>query len=211
MTAIKICEITDKSAFDAVIATGAAYLGFNFFARSPRYVTPRRAAELSGRWAGGPARVGLFVDAGVDDIARALDVVRLDAVQLYGRYYDLGALRARLGVPVWRPVGVGSAADLPSDADGADRLLIEARPPPAATRPGGNATRFDWSVLRGWRPPALWILAGGLTPDNVADAIRETGTPAVDVSSGVERAPGVKDPALIELFVARARAASPPP
>jgi phosphoribosylanthranilate isomerase len=207
MTAVKICGITDEAGFDAVIETGATYVGFNFFARSPRFVTPARADELSRRHAGGPTRVGLFVDASLDDIARVLDRVSLDALQLYGAYDDLGGTRARFGLPLWRPFGVATARDLPTEANGADRLLIEAKPPPAATRPGGNATRFDWSVLLGWHPPAPWILAGGLTPDNVAAAIAGTGAPAVDVSSGVERAPGVKDPALIRDFVARVRAA----
>jgi len=98
-------------------------------------------------------------------------------------------------------------ADLPAEAGAADRFVLEAKPPAAATRPGGNATAFDWSLLRGWRAPAPWLLAGGLTPATVAAAIRATGAAAVDVSSGVEQAPGVKDPALIRAFIAAARAA----
>ena len=97
--------------------------------------------------------------------------------------------------------------DLPRDDRGADRLLLEAKPPPEATRPGGNAVSFDWSLLKGWQAPAPWILAGGLTPDNVAEAIRVSGAPAVDVSSGVESERGRKDPALIRAFIAAARAA----
>ena len=131
--------------------------------------------------------------------------MRLDILQLYGAV-DLAALRARFGLPIWRAVGVATAADLPVAAGGADRLLVEAKPPPDATRPGGNAVRFDWSLLRGWHAPAPWILAGGLTVDNVAEAIRITGAWAVDVSSGVERTHGVKDPALIRAFIANARA-----
>jgi phosphoribosylanthranilate isomerase len=107
---------------------------------------------------------------------------------------------------VWHPVGIATAANLPSSSSGADALLLEAKPPPDATRPGGNAARFDWSLLRGWNPPAPWILAGGLTPANVAEAIRVTGATAVDVSSGVENMRGVKDPALIRAFIANARA-----
>jgi phosphoribosylanthranilate isomerase len=201
---VKICGINDPLAFDATITAGANWLGFNFFPSSPRYVTPARAAELSARSLGGPLRVGLFVDPTPETIAATLDMVRLDILQLYGAL-DLAALRARFGLPIWRPVAVASAADLPAAAGGADRLLVEAKPPAGATRPGGNAVRFDWSLLCGWRAPAPWILAGGLTVDNVAEAIRVTGASAVDVSSGVERERGVKDPALIRAFIASAR------
>jgi phosphoribosylanthranilate isomerase len=198
---VKICGINDAPSFDTAVAAGADWVGFNFFPPSPRYVTPARAAELSARSPGGPRRVGLFVDPAPDAIAAALDALPLDTLQLYGAV-DIAALHARFGLPIWRAVGVATAADLPAAADGVDRLLVEAKPPPGATRPGGNAARFDWSLLRGWRAPAPWILAGGLTPNNVAAAIGISGAPAVDVSSGVERAPGVKDPALIRAFIA---------
>jgi phosphoribosylanthranilate isomerase len=201
---IKICGINDPVAFDTAIAAGADWVGFVFFPPSPRYVTPAQAAELSARSTGGPSRVGLFVDPSPDLINDTLEAVRLDALQLYGTL-DLPAVRARFGLQVWRPIGVDSAIDLPADAGGADRLVLEAKPPPAATRPGGNAVSFDWSLLRGWAAPVPWTLAGGLTADNVAEAIRVTGAKAVDVSSGVERARGVKEPALIRAFVANAR------
>jgi phosphoribosylanthranilate isomerase len=203
---VKICGINHPSAFDAAVAAGADWIGFAFFPPSPRYVTPERAAELSARSPGGPRRVGLFVDPAPETIAAALEVMPLDILQLYGAV-DVAALRARFGLPVWHAVGIASAADLPGSSDAADRLLLEAKPPPEATRPGGNATSFDWSLLRGWVAPAPWILAGGLTADNVADAIRISGASAVDVSSGVERVRGVKDPALIRAFVANARSA----
>ena len=203
---VKICGINDVLSFDAAIAAGADWVGFNFFPPSPRYVTPSQAAELSARSPGGPPRVGLFVDPTPDTIAVALDAVPLDILQLYG-VVDAAALRARFGLPIWRAIGVANAADVPVVAGGADRLVIEAPPPPGATRPGGNAARFDWSLLRGWHPPAPWILAGGLTADNVVAAIGISGAPAVDVSSGVERARGVKDPALIRAFIANARRA----
>ncbi len=177
-----------------------------FFPPSPRFIAPARAAALSARSPGGPPRVGLFVDPTPDAIAATLDTVGLDILQVYGAL-DLAALRIRFGLPIWRPVGIATAADLPADADGADMLLLEAKPPPDATRPGGNATRFDWSLLRDWAAPAPWMLAGGLTVGNVADAIRTTGAHAVDVSSGVESARGVKDPALIRAFIGNARAA----
>jgi phosphoribosylanthranilate isomerase len=201
---VKICGINDAPSFDAAIAAGADWIGFAFFPPSPRYTTPAYAAGLSARSPGGPQRVGLFVDPTPEAIAATLDEVPLDVLQLYGAV-DLAALRARFGLQLWRAVGVASAADLPRDMGAAHRLVIEARPPPGATRPGGNAARFDWSLLHSWSPPGPWILGGGLTPDNVAAAIRVSGAPAVDVSSGVERAPGDKDPALIRAFIANAR------
>jgi phosphoribosylanthranilate isomerase len=207
---VKICGMNDAAAFDTAVAAGADYVGLVFFPPSPRYVTPARAAALSARHPGGPLRVGLFVDPAIEAIASVLDAVRLDILQVYGRA-ELPGLRARFGLPVWRATGIDTSADLPREAGGADALLLEAKPPPAATRPGGNAVRFDWSLLRGWNAPAPWILAGGLTPDNVAEAIRATGATTVDVSSGVEQSRGVKDPALIQAFIANARAVAPYP
>jgi phosphoribosylanthranilate isomerase len=203
---VKICGINDPAAFDTAIEAGADWVGFVFFPPSPRFIAPARAAALSARSPGGPPRVGLFVDPTPDAIAATLDTVRLDILQLYGAL-DLTALRIRFGLPIWRPVGIATAADLPADADGADMLLLEAKAPPDATRPGGKATRFDWPLLRDWAAPAPWMLAGGLTVGNAADAIRTTGAHAVDVSSGVESARGVKDPALIRAFIGNARAA----
>ncbi|HEX4368874.1 MAG TPA: phosphoribosylanthranilate isomerase [Rhodopila sp.] len=207
MTKVKICGINDPTAFDTAVEAGADWVGFVFFPPSPRYVTPETAAALSARIAGGPPRVGLFVQPDIAAIARVLDVVRLDALQIYDALDDLPAIRVRFGLPVWRAVGVAGPADLPSDPGGADRLLLEAKAPEGATRPGGNATSFDWRILRDWTAVAPWMLAGGLTPDNVATAIHESGAQAVDVSSGVESSKGVKDPALIRAFIASARGA----
>jgi phosphoribosylanthranilate isomerase len=207
MTLIKICGVNDAAAFDTAVAAGADFVGFNFFPASPRYVTAAQAAALSSRHAGGPKRVGLFVAPEDDHIATVLAALSLDALQLYVPVEREAALRGRFGVSVWRAVGVAARADLPLDADGADRLLIDTKAPANASRPGGNAVAFDWSLLAGWTAPCPWLLAGGLTPENVATAIRTTGAPAVDVSSGVERAPGVKDAALIRAFIAAARAA----
>lgn len=201
---VKICGINRPDACDAAVEAGADWIGFVFFPPSPRYVTPAQAAALAALHPKGPPRVGLFVDPTPEMVAAVLAEVRLDVLQLYGRM-DVPALRARFGLPVWRAMGIDRAADLPADAGGADALVLEAKPPPDATRPGGNAVRFDWSLLRGWHAPAPWVLAGGLTPDNVAEAIRATGAQAVDVSSGVERSRGVKDPALIRRFIAQAR------
>jgi phosphoribosylanthranilate isomerase len=208
MTSVKICGINDPVAFDTAVEDGADWVGFVFFPPSPRYVTPETAAALSGRIAGGPPRVGLFVKPTMAAIAQALATVKLDVLQLYGVPDDLDAFKARFGLPIWRAVGIDTAADLPKGPMGADRLLLEAKPPAGATRPGGNATIFDWAVLREWSAPVPWVLAGGLTPDNVAAAIRETGATAVDVSSGVERRKGLKDPALIRAFISAAKGAA---
>lgn len=206
-TQVKICGINDPVGFDTAVQGGADWIGFVFFPASPRYVTPAQAAALSARSPGGPLRVGLFVDPTVEVIEAALREIRLDVLQLYGAAGDIPALRARFGLPVWRGQGVSSPADLPVDTGEADAWLLEAKPPADATRPGGNAVSFDWTILRGWTAPGKWLLAGGLRPDNVAEAIRVTGTVAVDVSSGVEISRGIKDPDLIRAFIRNAKAA----
>jgi phosphoribosylanthranilate isomerase len=185
---VKVCGLNSEAAFDAAVAAGADWVGFVFFPPSPRFVTPARAAELSARSPGGPPRVGLLVEP----------------TQVYGAV-DPTALRARFGREVWRAAGVSVATDLPRGMGDADALLIDAKPPKDATRPGGNAQPFDWGIMRGWAAPGPWLLAGGLTVENVAQAIQLTSAPAVDVSSGVESAPGVKDPDLIRAFVAAVR------
>jgi phosphoribosylanthranilate isomerase len=207
MVRVKICGINDPASMDAAVDGGADWVGFNFFPSSPRYVTPLLAKELTARRPDGPPRVGLFVNPTDSMIAEVLVEVRLDILQLYGAGDDLHRFRTRFGRPVWRPVGVEAAGDFPLAMDGADALLVEAKPPPDATRPGGNAVRFDWTLTREWHAPGPWLLAGGLDPENVAEAIRLSGTEAVDVSSGVERAKGIKDPALIGAFIRNARAA----
>ncbi|HSU04610.1 MAG TPA: phosphoribosylanthranilate isomerase [Acetobacteraceae bacterium] len=204
---VKICGVNDPASFDAAVDAGADWIGFVFFPPSPRWIAPAAAAGLSGRIVGGPGRVGLFVQPADDDVAAALAMVRLDALQVYAPPDRIAALRTRFGRPVWHALGVGSAGDLPKSAGAAERVVLEARPPADATRPGGNAVSFDWSVLRGWRAPVPWTLAGGLNPTNVAEAIRATGASAVDVSSGVEQRSGIKDPALIRAFIAATRAA----
>ena len=205
MTRVKICGINSDAALDAALDAGADWVGFVFFPPSPRHVTPQQAAGLSARRPGGPARVGLFVDPTDDDVARTLGAVALDILQIYAAPGRAAALRARFGVPVWHAAGIHTRADLPASAPGVDGLLLDAKPPADAVLPGGNAHSFDWSLLDGWTAPLPWVLAGGLTPDNVAEAIRRSGAPAVDVSSGVERSRGVKDPALIRAFVQAAR------
>jgi phosphoribosylanthranilate isomerase len=210
---VKICGINSMAAVDAAAEAGADWIGFVFFPHSPRAVAPEQAATLSaGAPAsdnpGAPQRVGLFVEPTDAEIAATLDALKLDALQLYANAQRAASVRARFGVPVWRAVGVAQRADLPADLGGVDALVIEPQPAADAVRPGGNARRLDWSLLRGWSAPGAWLLAGGLSPQNVGVAIAATGAAAVDVSSGVERAPGVKDPQLIRAFIAAARSAS---
>lgn len=205
MVAVKICGVTDPAAMDVAAEAGAEYVGFVFFPPSPRALGPAEAAVLAARHPAGPAPVGLFVDPTDADIASVLDVVPLQALQVHAAAERVAAIQAIFGLPVWHAVGVSSQADLPLAAPGVSRLLLDHKAPPGATLPGGNARAFDWAVLRGWAAPAPWVLAGGLHPGNVAEAIRQTGTRAVDVSSGVERERGVKDPALIRAFVEAVR------
>lgn len=202
---IKICGIATQAGMDAAIAAGADWVGLNFFPASPRFLTPAQAAAILRP--APPLRVGLFVKPDDTAIAEVLAAVKLDILQIYADAPRAAAIRARFGVPVWRAVGVTNAADLPTSDEGLDGFVIESKPPTGATRPGGNATRFDWSVLAGWRAPAPWMLAGGLDPANVAEAIHATAAPAVDVASGVESAPGIKDPARLAGFAAAVRGA----
>jgi phosphoribosylanthranilate isomerase len=202
---VKICGVNSPAAFDAAAQAGADWIGFVFSARSPRCVTPASAARLSSRLLCGPARVGLFVDPTDDEIAETLDAVRLHALQLYAPVDRISRIRAKFGVPVWRAVGVTTPADLPEGGGIAAALVIEPKPPEGATQPGGNGVALHWTMLKGWHPVTTWLLAGGLTPENVAQAILESGAAAVDVSSGVESAPGVKDAARIAAFVRAAR------
>lgn len=207
---VKICGIRDAAAFDAVVEAGADYVGFVFFPPSPRAVTPAGAAALSARAAGGPVRVGLFVDPTDEEIATVLAALPLGVIQLHGEETPAraAAIRARFGVPVMKALGVGAAADLDAVADYApvvDRFLFDALPPPGGPLPGGNAQPFEWRLMAGRAIPRPWLLAGGLTAATLGEAIRSAGAPGVDVSSGVERARGVKDPALIRAFVAAAK------
>ncbi len=203
----KICGIRTVEALEA--AAGADWIGLVFFPRSPRAVSPAEAAALlRGRTT--PRRVGLFVSPDDDEVVATLREVELDVLQLYASEARVERLRALTGLEVWRAVGVGEAADLP-ERSAADGLVVESRPPPDSDRPGGNARAMNWDLTRGWAAPVPWMLAGGLDPGNVGEAIARSGAQAVDVSSGVERGRGVKDAALIRDFLASVRAASPPP
>jgi phosphoribosylanthranilate isomerase len=205
VTGVKICGLTEPAGFDAAVAGAADWVSFMFFPPSPRYVTAERAAALSGRSTAGPRRVGVFVEPDDQHVADVLARIRLDVLQLYVSAERAAALRIRFDRPVWRGVGINAAADLPVAAEAIDGFVIDAKAPFDATRPGGNARTFDWGVLAGWSPKLPWLLAGGLHPGNVAAAIAISGAPAVDVSSGVERAPGIKDPALIAQFMRAVR------
>jgi phosphoribosylanthranilate isomerase len=210
---VKICGVNDAEGFRTVAQAGADLVGFVFFPPSPRAVSPGQAARLSALAADGPERVGLFVDAGDAAIAAVLAAVRLDILQLHGSETPerVAAIRARFGVRVMKAVGVATRAEAEEAtaryADVADLLMFDAKPPAGAELPGGNAVPIDWTILRGLAVPVPWLLAGGLTPGNVAQAIAAAGAPGVDVSSGVERARGVKDPDLIRAFIAAARGA----
>jgi phosphoribosylanthranilate isomerase len=207
---IKICGITDAAALAVAADSGADLIGLVFFPPSPRSLTPDRAAQIVRNAPSGVKKVGLFVDADDAAIDAVLAAVPLDLLQLHGSESParVAALKARTGRPVIKAVKLGTAADLAAAAPYvgvADGILFDAVPPKGATRPGGNALAFDWSILSGNAPRCTWILSGGLKPDNVAEAIRITGATCVDVSSGVEDRPGVKNPAKIRAFIAAAR------
>ncbi len=204
---VKVCGLTTEAQVEAAAAAGAAYLGLVFFARSPRAVTPAQARGLALAAPVGVAKVGLVVDASDAELDAILDVVPLDMIQLHGREPPerVAAVRARCGLPVIKALGVASPADLdalPGYAAVADQVLLDAKAQPGSARPGGNGRAFDWSLLAGRAPRTPWMLSGGLAPGNVAEAVRITGARQVDVSSGVESAPGVKDAALVRAFVA---------
>lgn len=206
-TRVKICGLSRPQDVAAVVAAGAAYVGLVFFARSPRAVTIPQARALALEFPAGLARVGLLVDPSDEFLDAVLAEVPLDILQLHGTESParVAELRARHGLPVMKAVGVASAEDLPALAmygRVADMLLVDAKPPRDAVLPGGNGLAFDWRLIAGRRWPVPWMLAGGLTPETVADAVALTGARQVDVSSGVESAPGVKDPEAIARFVA---------
>lgn len=207
---IKICGVSTAAIVEAAIRSRADHIGLVFFPRSPRAVTPREAASLADRAAGRIGKVGLFVDPADSDLADATSAARLDAIQLHGEETPAraAAIRAQFGLPVWKAIPVAGPADVAAAAryaDAVDLVLFDAKTPKGML-PGGMGLSFDWSLLRGWKHPLAWGLAGGLNPDNVAEAVRETGAPLVDASSGVESAPGIKDEARIASFCAAARA-----
>jgi phosphoribosylanthranilate isomerase len=209
MVRVKICGVRTGAEVAAAAAAGAAYVGFNFFAKSPRFVAPAAAREAALLAPPGLAKVALVVDADDAALDAILAMVPLDMLQLHGRESPerVAALKMRHGLPVMKAVGVAGPDDLSALAiyeAVADQILVDAKPPKDATLPGGNGVAFDWRLIAGRRWPKPWMLAGGLTPANVAEAVRLTGARQVDVASGVETAPGVKDAALVRAFVAAA-------
>lgn len=201
---IKICGISTADTLEAAIAAQADYVGFVFLPRSPRNVQLRVAAALGERAGSRITRAGLFVDADDTTIGEAVAAAGLDVLQLHGSETPARAaeLKARFGLEVWKALPVASAADVQkADAyDGAADLILFDAKTPKGSLPGGMGLSFDWSLLSAYKGALPWGLAGGLDPTNVAEAIRITGAPLVDTSSGVESAPGVKDAALIAAF-----------
>lgn len=209
MAQVKICGLRQADHIAAAADAGARYVGLVFFPKSPRAVSAPEAAALAQHVPMGIARVGLFVDPDDSLLDRTLGQVPLDMIQLHGSESPdrVAAVKAFTGLPVIKAVGVADPDDLPALTDYglvADMLLVDAKPPREAELPGGNGLSFDWRLLAGRRWLRPWMLAGGLTAQNVAEAIRLTGAPAVDVSSGVETEPGQKDENLIRAFVAAA-------
>jgi phosphoribosylanthranilate isomerase len=210
---VKICGLTDPADVPAAILAGASYIGFVFFPKSPRHLDLEAAAFMAAAVPEGITRVALTVDPD-DALLDALTAhVPIDMIQLHGHETParVTQVKQRTGLPVMKAVGVADETDL-TQIDFyekvADQILVDAKPPAGADRPGGNAMAFDWTLLAGRRWSKPWMLAGGLTPDNVAEAIRQTGARQLDVSSGVERAPGEKDPDRMRAFIDSARAAA---
>ncbi|KUJ80381.1 N-(5'-phosphoribosyl)anthranilate isomerase [Ruegeria marisrubri] len=209
---VKICGLTAPGQVLAAAEAGARYVGFVFFPKSPRHLEVGIAAELAAATPMGIAKVALTVNASDDELDRIVDTVPLDMLQLHGKESPerVAEVKERYGLPVMKALGVAEEGDLAQIdlySDVADQLLIDAKPPKNAELPGGLGLAFDWRLLAGrkyWRRP--WMLAGGLTPDNVGEAIRMTGARQVDVSSGVESSPGVKDAELIRRFIEAASA-----
>ncbi len=210
-TRVKICGLSTPESLVAALSAGADAVGFVFFPPSPRAIPAEKAQGLAER-APHILKVGVYVDPDDALLDQSVKVARLGAIQLQGGESPsrVAAVKARFGLPVWKAVGVKSAADIRAaerDFAAADSLLLDAKAPQNAVLPGGNGLRFDWRLLSDARPAMPWILAGGLTGDTVAEAIRRTQAPFVDVSSGVEDAPGVKNLAKIAAFVEAARRA----
>lgn len=202
---VKFCGLTESPDIPAALLAGASYLGFVFFEKSPRNLALDDAAFMAASVPAGPCKVGLVVNPADSELDRLLAQVPLDMLQLHGSETPerVAEIRERFRLPVMKAVGIAGEGDLPAlddHAGAADQILVDARPPRGADLPGGNGLAFDWRLIAGRRWPVPWMLAGGLTADNVAEAIRLTGARQVDVSSGVESAPGLKDPARMTAF-----------
>ena len=209
---IKICGLSTPETVAAALDAGSDMVGFVFFPPSPRNVSPDLARDLAARVEGRAQKVSLTVDADDATLDRIMAALAPDWLQLHGKESPqrVAELRSRYGRPVMKAIGLSVRDDLARASayeEVADRLLFDAKPPKDAVLPGGNGLPFDWRLLEG-RADRRWMLSGGLTPENVETAVTMLDPPGIDVSSGVESRPGIKDPDLIASFVARARAAA---
>jgi len=212
---VKICGLSAPDTLEVALDAGADYVGFVFFAPSPRNVGVEAARPLGAQVKDRAGKVALTVDANDEFLAAIIAALKPDMLQLHGKETTdrVVAVRTRFGLPVMKALPIATRADLAAIrpyAHVADRLLYDARPPAEATRPGGLGNTFDWTLLRGVDAGVPWMLSGGLNPGNVVEAIAITGARGVDVSSGVESAPGVKDPGKIRAFIRAARDAEAP-
>jgi phosphoribosylanthranilate isomerase len=207
MTRVKICGLKDPDLVRFCAAEGTDWIGFVFVEASPRHVTPE-ATETLLLGVGRAVPVALMVDPD-DKLIDRVTRTGIRVLQLHGSETPerVAEIRERTGCEVWKALGVATAQDLAGAGafEAADRLLIDAKPPAGADRTGGHGAAFDWTILEGWQSPRPWILAGGLTPENVAAAIAATGAPAVDVSSGVEKLRGLKDRERVRAFLRAAK------
>lgn len=209
---VKICGLKERGHVETAAKAGAVYVGFVLFEKSPRHIGIEQMRELALSVPVGVAKVALVVNPNNETLDMLTSCVAVDLLQLHGKETPerVTEIKQRYGLPVMKAVGVSDASDLPQldvYQQVADQILVDAKAPQGADLPGGNGLAFDWRLLQGrkyWQRP--WMLAGGLTPDNVAEAIRLTGANQVDVSSGVETTPGVKDKELIKAFIDAARA-----
>ena len=213
--AIKICGLSRPDTLEVALEAGADFVGFVFFPPSPRNLAIEAARPLGAKVRERAGKVALTVDANDDFIAAIVAALKPDMLQLHGKETPdrVVAVRTRFGLPVMKALPIASRADLAAIrpySEVADRLLFDARPPADATRPGGLGNTFDWTLLKGVDARVPWMLSGGLDPGNVIEAIAVTGATGVDVSSGVERAPGEKDPGRIRAFIRAARDAEAP-
>ena len=212
MAQAKICGLKTPEAMTAALEGGAAFIGFNFFPASPRYLEPEAAARLAAPVRGRARTVAVTVDPDDALLDRLMASLKPDLIQLHGKETPARAagVAVRTGAEVIKVIAVSEASDLDAAAafeTAATHLMFDTRPPKGAVLPGGNGASFDWSILQGRRFARPWFLAGGLDPWNAAEAVRLSGAPLLDVSSGVERGPGVKDPALISAFLEAVRRA----
>jgi phosphoribosylanthranilate isomerase len=211
---VKICGLSSAATLDAALDFGAEMVGFVFFEPSPRNLSTAQARALGAEVRGRAKKVALTVNADDGKLEAIVAALAPDILQLHGNETParVRAIRARFGIPIMKAIGIASRADLAKTeayADAADTLLFDAKPAPEAVLPGGNGQAFDWSILKGFAADRPWMLSGGLDSMNVGAALTATGARAVDVSSGVESAPGRKDPARIASFIAAVRALSP--